>query len=253
MNITEKINTNLSNLTKSEKLVANYILKNKKDVELYTIIKLAELANVSKSAVLRFCQKLGYQGYSEFRYDMLNYLHQKKKTTLTLKNPIFKSLDLFKKSVEQLESIDTSLLERIVASILHSNQIYCIGIYKSSVIAKKFAYNLLNHGKEVFVLKDMVEVSHLPFHMKDNATVIIFSVSGTSAQLNSFLKLNSQLKNQTYLITSSKRSSTSKLVKETLILPANGLQEELLDPHAIHIIIVELLTEIYVRMSNFDT
>lgn len=77
MTILEKIENRLFDLTKSENIIANYILRKPEDVELYTITKIAEFTGTSKSAVLRFCQKLGYEGYSEFRYDMINYLLNK--------------------------------------------------------------------------------------------------------------------------------------------------------------------------------
>ena len=34
---------------------------------------IAEKAGVSKSALLRFCKKLGYEGYSEFKYEVSKY------------------------------------------------------------------------------------------------------------------------------------------------------------------------------------
>ena len=37
--------------------------------EASTIVDLAEKCHVSKSAILRFAKKLGYSGYSEFKYD----------------------------------------------------------------------------------------------------------------------------------------------------------------------------------------
>ena len=40
----------------------------------YTIIDVAEFADVSKSALLRFCKKLGYSGYSEFKFEVSRFL-----------------------------------------------------------------------------------------------------------------------------------------------------------------------------------
>lgn len=255
MNPIEKITASLSDLTKSERLIAEYILDSPQAVELYTITKIAELADASKSAVLRFCQKLDYSGYSEFRYDMINYLHNSdnghdEKEFYDKREPFVNSLDLFKQSLDQLEKFDFSSLEKIAHSIVNSDQVYSIGIYKSGVIAQKLAYNFIDHGKEVIVLKDLVSVNHLPFHINKNAVILLFSVSGTSSQINDFLKANQEIGKRTYLITSNKRSSTAKLVKETVFLPTNGLLDKLLDPHAIHMIIVELLTQLYVNIIN---
>lgn len=39
------------------------------------IAELAELCRASRSAVLRFTQKLGYSGFTEFKYDFSLFVH----------------------------------------------------------------------------------------------------------------------------------------------------------------------------------
>ena len=250
MNIIEKITNSFPDLTKSEQVIANYILKNPKAIELYTITKIAELTKVSKSGVLRFCQKLDYQGYSEFRYDMINYLHAQSQPAVEQVSSFNQTLALFSQSIRQLKEFDPLILETLVDQIIDAQQVYCLGIHKSGVLAQKFAYNFINQGQEVFLLKDMVEIGHLPFHIKENSLIIIFSISGASSQLNEFLKSNQDLKERTYLFTSSSRSSTAKLVKDTIIVPTNSLIEGMVDPHAIHMIIIEILTQIFINKSR---
>ena len=60
--------------TKSELIIMDYILSNLHDISSYPISTIAEKCKVSKSALLRFCQKCGFQGYSEFKYEVSRYL-----------------------------------------------------------------------------------------------------------------------------------------------------------------------------------
>ena len=41
----------------------------------FPLVTAAYKMNVSKSALLRFCQKCGYDGFSEFKYEVSRYLH----------------------------------------------------------------------------------------------------------------------------------------------------------------------------------
>ena len=48
-------------------MVYTYVSKHKNQVMYMTIRELAEAAGVSTTTVLRFCKKMGCDGYSEFR------------------------------------------------------------------------------------------------------------------------------------------------------------------------------------------
>ena len=59
----ERLELNKNNFTKSEIEIMEYIKKNPMDIVQYSIIQIAERANTSKSAVIRLCQKIGYDGF----------------------------------------------------------------------------------------------------------------------------------------------------------------------------------------------
>lgn len=71
MNIIDRIEAAKPNFTKSDELIYNCIKEDYWIIirEASTIVDLAEKCRVSKSAILRFAKKLGYSGYSEFKYD----------------------------------------------------------------------------------------------------------------------------------------------------------------------------------------
>lgn len=58
------------NLTENEILLFNYILDNEKYVAKMSISELSEKVHVSTSSISRFCQKIGFDGYSEFRFSV---------------------------------------------------------------------------------------------------------------------------------------------------------------------------------------
>ena len=66
------INEHFNELNENEKAIIEYIIKNKANCQEMTIIELAKETLTSKSSILRLTQKLGFSGYSEFKYSIRN-------------------------------------------------------------------------------------------------------------------------------------------------------------------------------------
>jgi len=64
------IQASYGHFTKAEKKVADYILKNPKQVILMSISDLAEACNVGDTSVFRFCRTMKLQGYQEFKMQL---------------------------------------------------------------------------------------------------------------------------------------------------------------------------------------
>lgn len=65
---------NMDSFTKSEQKLAQYILDNPRYVLGENISGIAKSATSSNAALVRLCQKLGYKGFSEFKFSMHRYL-----------------------------------------------------------------------------------------------------------------------------------------------------------------------------------
>lgn len=68
MNLKERISIYYTSLTTTEKRIYTQIMDNPHIIIDHSIIEAGELCHTSKSAMLRFAKKLGYRGYSEFKY-----------------------------------------------------------------------------------------------------------------------------------------------------------------------------------------
>ena len=66
---------NYDTLTKAEQRLADYILSHPRCVlDGLGISDISKAARSSNAALVRQCQKLGYKGYSEYKYSMHRYL-----------------------------------------------------------------------------------------------------------------------------------------------------------------------------------
>lgn len=75
--IAERLRSKSDNLTRSERQLADLILKNYPASGLGTITTIAEQANVSTPTVARLVQKLGFKGFPEFQAELRQELNEK--------------------------------------------------------------------------------------------------------------------------------------------------------------------------------
>lgn len=64
----------IKSLNDLEVSIYNYIISNSEKASRMTIRELAAQLHVSSTTILRFCSKMGCEGYSEFKYKLKEYL-----------------------------------------------------------------------------------------------------------------------------------------------------------------------------------
>ena len=75
MTVLENMQAVLPSLPKNERKAAEYLLNYPHDIQRRSAEIIAQDAGISRSAIVRLCQKLGYQGWSEFKYAYLHEQH----------------------------------------------------------------------------------------------------------------------------------------------------------------------------------
>ncbi len=163
----------IQSLNDLEKEVYEYVMKNPSAVSYMRIRELAEQAHVSTSTVLRFCKKIGCNGYSEFKVKLKNYLNRQSRGAIP--DDVTENIDFLKKSVTK--EFDEKL-EYLAGIIAGAGNICFVGSGMSGIVAKYGARYFSSMGK--FCLS--IDEPHYPTESRffKNALVIVFSVSGES-------------------------------------------------------------------------
>ena len=139
-------------LSKGQKLIAEYILKNYDKVAFMTACKLGEAVGVSESTVVRFANALGYSGYPKLQ-DALQEVIKNKLTTVQRVDMVKEFNDdsaILKKIVKSdmdnikdtLEEIDEKAFEEAANRILKAKRIYIVGMRSSFTIAQYLGFYL---------------------------------------------------------------------------------------------------------------
>lgn len=150
-----KLKENMSEFSKGQKLIANYIINNYGRAAYMTAAKLGEVVGVSESTVVRFAIELGYDGYPKLQ-KVLQELIKSKLTSLQRievssdrinEENILKSVlqsDMEKIKIT-MEDMDKDTFNNSVETILKARKIYILGVRSSAPLASflGFYFNLI--------------------------------------------------------------------------------------------------------------
>lgn len=242
MNIIDTIKNHSDEFSKSELKVADYILGNPEFIETFTITKIAIEAQTSTSAVLRFCQTLGFNGYKDFRFEMLEYLHSNKKKT-TSEDFVGNLLDGYMKNVNQMKDLDDKQINNLVDALMNANNNYILGIYYSSLPARELYLGLNDLGKVSLFANDYMISEHITRTVDDDSTVLLFSVDGKKNNFKYYMAdLANNMPKNSYLITMNAKAELAEVFPNTIVLPGRVFSSKsVIDTQSLPMIFVEMI------------
>lgn len=175
MNFEARINQNYEKLNENDKEIISYIVTNKEQVAEMTITALAEASLTSKSSILRLTQKLGYSGYSEFKYNIQNELKEENPLNEQL-NFSQMQMDDMKDTIKLFQQIDLNpLLEKIYSS----KRVFCYGTgWGQRTVLSNFIRSLIPLEKFPILLESLTELEMTSKLMKEDDLLIVLSLSG---------------------------------------------------------------------------
>ncbi|MBE7042364.1 MAG: MurR/RpiR family transcriptional regulator [Ruminococcaceae bacterium] len=154
-NLLNKIEEEYTSLSKGQKRIADYILKNYDKASFMTASKLGKLVGVSESTVVRFAAELGYDGYPQLQKALQEIIRVRLTAVQRLEvasnrvdeENILQTVltsDMEKIKVT-LEQIDRSAFQKTVETILSAKHIYILGVRSSAALASflGFYFNLM--------------------------------------------------------------------------------------------------------------
>ena len=138
LNILQKIEQMLPNLTKTQKLVATEVLAEPTFLAFASVEQMAKKVSVSTASIVRFSNALGYNGYSELQAEMQNYCQR-------LLNPVDR-LD-----INLTESIDP---QNYMESIFQQQVANLRSAYSFEMEGKvRAAVELIKHAEHIFMME----------------------------------------------------------------------------------------------------
>lgn len=227
--ISERIKSVYSSLSKGQKKIANAVLNNYDKVAYLTAAKLGELVGVSESTVVRFADELGFEGYSQFQLAVQELVRIKltpnQRIEIT-KQRIGKG-DVIDTVMESdiskikytLERLDRKAFSDAVDAILGARNIYITGARSSEPIARHLSYNLslIFDNVKLVVPTSSAEVFEQMYSVGADDVVIAFSFPRYSSKMVNGIKFARQKDAKVIVFTDSEVSPIAEFAHCLLI------------------------------------
>lgn len=196
-----RINNLLNNFSSSERKIADFIIKNLDMVYNLTASELSSLTNTSPASIIRFSQKLGYEGFKELKISLAKEMPKKdidedkiyEKITIhdSLSEIINKiavgNINAIKNTIKL---IDEKAVMDAVEAICSARRINIYGVGGSSLVAQDLQYKLVRIDMPAHIYLD----NHLQLVSAANITskdvAIAFSHSGKTIETYRALEIS---------------------------------------------------------------
>lgn len=210
-----ELEKNIGNMTKSQRKVADYIVKNPMQAAFSTVDQLALSVGTSTTTIVRMALYFNYSGYAEFQKDLQDNIKKmmspSTKLEKNIKNYYSKDSILSEIVDIQMENFNNTLLnfnEEMIAKaerlISEANHIYIAGKRSCYGVAHYLSYNLNRIFGNCDLLSD--EGGELPDkvqRIKEGDVLIVLTLPRYVKQVVSIAKIAKEKKAKIIAITES--------------------------------------------------
>lgn len=226
-NLIYGIECSMDKFTKTEEELAHYILQRPEEVSQLTISQIAKKLHISPATITRFCQKLAFSGFNEFRHELKRFVDLRN-TPKNMKN--IKQVDYFAKLYQDhLGIINNTFhittydnIQKAVSFLTKANKIHVYGIGSSGIAAQEFKSKFFRIGLTVEAITDPHQSMMDAALSNENSVVIGISISGTTKEVISAVKIAKKQGACILVFTGDKNSELSQLGDLTLLVTSKN-------------------------------
>lgn len=219
MRLEELANENYSKLNENDLYILKYILNNKQECCDLGINELAKKCNVSRTTILRFAQKLGFKGYSEFR---IHLSWQEKKNENEEKDYVETFYADINETIKLLRERDFINICRL---IYDADRVFVYGTGTAQIaVAQELKRTFLTAHKYFYVVEGYREFEVIMPSITKRDIVIIISLSGNITSLHSSILEIFMKGIESISITKLSDNKLSSLAKHNLYVTTSSIQ-----------------------------
>lgn len=251
-----------------EGLVADYILMQQNDLANQSARFIAKQINTAPSTVIRLCQKIGYEGFNDFKQAFLreieylsshfdeinpNYPFDYNDKNVVVAN---KMGQLYHEIInDTLSLIDHDILQASINILKKAKTIYVCSSGVQIDIAKTFKDKMLKIGKNVIVESKIDEAFYMASFCESDSVFLMISYSGETENTIKIAKKLIERNIPMIAITTYGGNSLSKLANYTLAVSTREKLISNLGSFSMNLSTLFLLDILYMNIfnDNFQT
>lgn len=227
-----RIRFQLPSLPRAEKAVAEVLLDTPEALANLTLSRLAEETGSSDASIIRFCKRMGYKGYSEFRTDLLASLKRddsvdEEPERISDKD---KMSDILKKVFQSNMQTLTNTLslvnpsyEKALEAMLNARSIHFYGVGDAYVVCLLSHMKLTRMGISGSAYSDVVMQLNSAANLEPGDVAFAISYEGRSRNVLEAMKVAKERGATTICITKRSKSQLVKLSDIALFISTSDL------------------------------
>lgn len=221
-------------LPASEKKVADFVMKNPKQVLTLNIFELAKLCNVSAPSVSRFVRRAFGLTFQETKVELAKNLSKIEKNNITellswaddlndMPSKIINEISLTCNDVIAANKVST--FKDVINLIKNAGTVYFFAVGSSALVAMDFQDKLLKIGiKTVFINDGNLNILNSNICTSKDVAIAI-SFSGRTKEVNIAVRNAKENNTPIVAITQEKETSLGKLADYVLVTPSYEINE----------------------------
>lgn len=189
------IQDNMESFTRGEQRIAQYFLDNPNIIlEAASITDLAQSMGSSNTSIIRFCQKLGYGGFAEFRFALRRELLQRGADSgLDAQTEggdgwpeAERLLDVYRRYIGLIpQFVSRDQVDQLARYIQAADRIVIWGINRTALSAQQLSYRLSRIGYFSKMTSDYVVMGDDAEILSEGDLCIVFSMNGRGNKVGS--------------------------------------------------------------------
>mgnify|MGYP003588103401 CR=1 FL=1 len=204
-------------LTPSETVLADYVMKNKYQIQSATVAYLADACGVSIASVTRFCRSIGCSSFQDFKFEVAqaNFadanrpaadadidLYGEIAPEDSLETKCQKLYNIGKQALSQtLAQVDCERIDEAVRLLCAAQNVYCFGQGNSNIVAMDAWGRFVSVSPKFHWVPDSHLQADTASILTEKDVVLYFSFSGMTRELSEIGRLLQGTKAKLVLIT----------------------------------------------------
>lgn len=171
----DELSEKYASFSESEKALASFITSNREKALYMSIYELSESASVSVATAVRFCQKLGFSGYKDFRIQLAKANVAGENNEKVTGSIIEEDIDAMKLTMKEMDSESVSKGAKLISE---AGKILIFGTGTSYIAGSDAAIKFRRTGKCVFDESDLYKAALNLAFFGEGDVLLAFSHSG---------------------------------------------------------------------------
>ncbi|MFF2445035.1 MurR/RpiR family transcriptional regulator [Priestia megaterium] len=226
-NLLYGIECNMEIFTSTEKELASYILKFPVETSQLSINQIAKKLHLSPATITRFCQKLSFSGFNEFKHELRRFIDLQN-APVEVNN--IQQVDYLAKLYQDHTTILRNTfqintyrdIQEVVSFLIKADRIHVYGIGSSGIAAQEFKYKFFRIGLHIEAITDPHHATMDASLISKKSVVIGISISGETQELIKTIKIAKKQGSPIIIFTGNKDSQLAKLSNVCLLVTSKS-------------------------------